>query len=328
MTHVNDLVMETTTTMGVGDITLLGSVDGFFGFAESFNDGDQVFCCQRQTGGAREVFKGTFHAPSTLTRDVILRSSVPGNGPVNWGDGTRVVYACLPASQVLLAENALSEIAAFLIAGNHLSEIAALGGAAKDAALGNLGALATGLALLKAATAGAARTTLGLGTAAVLDGGTAAGNAVVLAVGGALPAVPGNLLTSLPFHTHSILVAGMSGGSNSTILRYSSAGVVTAAAQSDSAAALSWLFARGSDGVLYMPPSAVPFAGVVAGTRYYLGTTGALTTTEPVPDGVHTQVLIGIGLDTNLLGFRPQQPVGGATGSAVALKLEGGVLKI
>lgn len=328
MTHVADLVMETTTTMGVGDITLLGAVDGFFGFLESFNDGDEIFCTQRQTGGAREVFKGTFHAPSTLTRDVILRSSVPGNGPVNWGDGKRVVFACLPASQVLLAENALSEIANFLIADNHLSEIAALGGAAKDAALGNLGGLATGIALFKTATAAAARTVLALGTVAVLDGGTAAGNAVVLAAGGKLPAVPGDLLTALPFHTHSILVAGMTGGANNTVLRYSSAGVVTAAAQSDSAAQLSWLFARGSDGVLYMPPSAVPFAGVAAGTRYYLGAAGALTTTEPVPDGTHTQVLVGMGLDTNLLGFRPQQPVGGNTGSAVALKLEGGVLKI
>ena len=52
--------------------------------------------------------------------------------------------------------------------------------------------------LLAGATAGDQRTTLGLGTAAVKDTGTSAGNIPVLDSEGRLPAVNGSLLTNLP----------------------------------------------------------------------------------------------------------------------------------
>lgn len=332
MTEVADLVMETTVTMGVGSITLLGAVPGFFSFAESFVDGAEVFYCQRQEGGAREVCKGTFTAPATLSRDEILRSSVEGNAPVNWGDGVRVVYACLPAGQVLLAENALSEIADFLIADNELSEIAALGGASQDAALGNLGGLSVGIALFKAATAAAARATLGLGSAAVLTAGTAAGNAVALTGAAKLPAVPGDLLTSLPAHTHTALVYTMTGGSNSKVVRYASAGTVAHASRADTPEQLTHLMARGSDGLLYGRGSLVPFTGVAAGTRYYLSTAGDLTVTTPTPQTTPSisLVVIGVGVDTAVLLFDPQSPVCPVTGFAgeVALYLDSGNLRV
>ena len=47
-------------------------------------------------------------------------------------------------------------------------------------------------------TAGTARTSLGLGTAAVVDTGTSAGNAVILDGSSRLPAVDGSQLTNLP----------------------------------------------------------------------------------------------------------------------------------
>lgn len=332
-----DLVMETTATIGVGPITLLGAVDGFFSFAESFSDGDVLFYCQRQKGGAREVVKGTFTAPNILSRDEIKRSSVPGDptAPVNWGDGTRIVYHCLPADEVLFREDALSEIATFLIADSHLSEIAALGEAAQDDSLENLGGLAIGIALLKAATAAAARGTLGLGSAAVLTTGTAAGNALALDGAGKIPAVPGDQLSSLPGHTHAVLVyGGYTGGSNSKILRYASAGALTAASKSDTPDLLTHLFARGSDGVLYGRGSLrVPFTGVVAGQRYWLGATGDLVTAPPTPisSPFTSQVEIGIGMDTGFLYFDALLPVGGATGFSeeVALYLgAGGTLRL
>lgn len=61
------------------------------------------------------------------------------------------------------------------------------------------GMTVAGKALATGATATAQRTTLGLGTAATLDHGTAAGNVVRLdATSGKLPAVDGSLLTGLP----------------------------------------------------------------------------------------------------------------------------------
>jgi hypothetical protein len=311
VTEVADLCVETSNTMGVGTISLAGAVAGCFSFRESFADGAVVYYCQRQKGGDREVCKGTLHygTPDTLTRTTVLRSSVPGNGPVNWAGGYRMVYSCLPASQVLLAENALSEIADFLIADNVLAEIAALGPSARDAALGNLGALAVGIALLKAATAAAARTTLGLGSAAILTAGTAAGNALALDGAAKIPPVPGDQLTSLPFHTHAALNFTMTGGSNSKVVRYASAGTVAHASKADTPAQLTHLMARGSDGRLYGRGSLVPFAGAAAGTRYYLGTAGDLATTGDIGTFGVTAVVVGMGVAADVLLFDPQAPV-------------------
>lgn len=55
-----------------------------------------------------------------------------------------------------------------------------------------------GKALLDDADASAQRTTLGLGTAAVLNTGTSDGNVVIVATGGKLPALDGSDLTNLP----------------------------------------------------------------------------------------------------------------------------------
>lgn len=65
-------------------------------------------------------------------------------------------------------------------------------------ALANLGATSVGIPLLQAASIVAARTTLGLGTAATLDAGVIAGNLVQMAAGPKLPAVDGSALTNLP----------------------------------------------------------------------------------------------------------------------------------
>ena len=61
----------------------------------------------------------------------------------------------------------------------------------------NLGSTATGDALFTTANAAAARTTLGLGTVAVLNTGVASGDIPLLTTGGKLPAVDGSQLTNL-----------------------------------------------------------------------------------------------------------------------------------
>lgn len=61
-----------------------------------------------------------------------------------------------------------------------------------------LGATSLGITLFQAASAAAARTALGLGTAALLDAGTAVSNLVQMIAGPKLPAVDGSLLTNLP----------------------------------------------------------------------------------------------------------------------------------
>jgi hypothetical protein len=180
-----------------------------------------------------------------------------------------------------------------------------------------------------AAYAQAFRASLGMPTTSD-PGGVTPGAVVQLISGNAIPAG-----VVLPTHYHSALLNSLyTGGSNSRILRKPAGStVLTNAALSDSPAALQFLLARGSDGLLYYPGSEVPFTGAAADTRYYLGTAGALSTTfsnglNDTPDGTHTQVVLGYGIASGMLWFKPERPVGGLLSSGGALRLEGGDLKV
>lgn len=175
-----------------------------------------------------------------------------------------------------------------------------------------------------------ARSALGLGSAALLDAGTAAGQAVVL---DGTAHIPTSLYVTLP-HTHASLVSGIAwaGGASSSILKWASAGVLSAADLGNSVTALWPLWAKGSDGVYYTFGE-VPFAGVVAGARYYLGVAGAISTTfsngsTDVPDGTHTMVIVGYGAAAGVLYFNPSHPFAGLLSTGSALKLEHGDFKV
>lgn len=173
-----------------------------------------------------------------------------------------------------------------------------------------------------------ARSALGLGAAAVLNTGVGA-NLVVVQDGSGKVVTNTDLsqCINLPTHTHNALVlTGFTGGSNSTIVRPTSATTVTAAALSDAPATLQVVWAKGSDGNIYAW-GIVPFTGAAYGNRYYLGTAGAISTTfsngvNDTPDGTHTALIVGYGIGAGLLFFDPKPPVGGVLSSGTAVKLE------
>lgn len=180
-----------------------------------------------------------------------------------------------------------------------------------------------------------ARSALGLGSAAVLDAGVSANQVVALDGSAKIPTGTDiSQAINVPTHNHTALYfPSLSGGSNSTIVRPSGAGTVTAAALSDSPATLQVLFAKGSDGNIYGRGWFVPFTGAAYGNRYYLGTAGAISTTfsngvNDTPDGTHTLVVVGFGVAANVLYFDPTRPVGGLLSAGATLKLEHGDLKV
>lgn len=171
---------------------------------------------------------------------------------------------------------------------------------------------------------------LGIGTAGLLNVGTAASQVVQLDGFGHIPT---SLYTTLP-HTHSSLVSSVAwtGGATSSILKYASVGVLSAADLGNSVTALWPLWAKGSDGVYYEFGD-VPFTGVSAGTRYYLGLSGAISTTfsngvNDIPDGTHTMVIVGYGIAANVLYFNPSHPFAGLLSTGSTLKLEHGDFKV
>jgi hypothetical protein len=130
------------------------------------------------------------------------------------GSGTAATYDLTAAGKALLddADAAAQRTTLGLAIGTNVqaydAELAALAGLTSAADKGiqftGSGTAATydltaaGKALLDDASASAQRTTLGLGTAAITNTGTSAGNTVVLDGSARLPAVDGSQLTNLP----------------------------------------------------------------------------------------------------------------------------------
>jgi hypothetical protein len=92
-----DRVKDTSTTAGTGTYTLSGTApSGYQSFNAGVGDGNS--CYYVATDGTDwEVGVGTYtDAAKTLTRDSILQSS-NGDAAVNWGAGSRTIFADLPA---------------------------------------------------------------------------------------------------------------------------------------------------------------------------------------------------------------------------------------
>jgi hypothetical protein len=224
----------------------------------------------------------------TLTWNPRMETSAGGAAPVSWpGGGTQNVWV-IPES--MSPFNALAEL------GSNVP---------------------------------AARATLGLAT--IGDLGVVAGATVQLDGSARLPAAIDIRNGINPQGSAGAVGIALAGGtSTSRILRLVSSGTFGHASQSDTGAGdpswrLQHLLALGSDNVLYGPGRFVPFAGVAYDGRYYLGTAGQLTTTQPTPDGTHVLVEIGIGVGTNLLYFTPAILIAGTTGSQVGAYFENGI---
>lgn len=120
--------------------------------------------------------------------------------------------------------------------------------------------------------------------------GTAAGNVNALDGSGR------HALSTLPLGLG--IVSSSTGGSNNKIVRVSGSGTVTNASRTDTNAQLRTVMCKGSDGIVYYPGREVPFTGAVAGSSYFLHTSGDITTTPPTVDA-------GTGVKSLPVGFSP-----------------------
>lgn len=98
MPKLADRVKETTATTGTGAYSLDGAAAGFQAFSTAFVTTDTVYYCV-EDGTDWEVGIGTLASgtPWTMARTSILASSNAG-AAVNWGVGTKNVFATVPAS--------------------------------------------------------------------------------------------------------------------------------------------------------------------------------------------------------------------------------------
>src|SRR6056300_1989502 len=99
---VNDRVKETSTTTGIGTLTLAGAVAGFETFSSAIgNTNTTYYAIQNQDVPTEfEVGLGTVGA-GTLSRDTIISSS-NSDAKVDFSAGTKDVFVTLPASKAVL----------------------------------------------------------------------------------------------------------------------------------------------------------------------------------------------------------------------------------
>ena len=175
-----DRVKETSTTTGTGTYTLAGAVAGFEPFTTIGNGNTTYYACT--LGSDFEVGIGTYTASgTTLARTTILQSTNNDNA-VDWGAGEKTIFCTQPAEKAVFRDASGHIIA---LDGRNLTNLSAgnLTGTVANARLDQQLQDVAGLAVTNgnfivgdgsnfvAESGSTARTSLGLGTASVLDTG-------------------------------------------------------------------------------------------------------------------------------------------------------------
>lgn len=107
---LKDRVQETTTTTGVGAITLAGASTSYQSFDSVMDTGDTTYYTI-VSGTQWEVGVGTFTSPNQLARTTVISSSNAGN-LVNFATGTKYVFISYPAEKAVYTNAAGTQIVA------------------------------------------------------------------------------------------------------------------------------------------------------------------------------------------------------------------------
>ena len=93
-----DRVQETSSSIGLGDMVLIGAAAGFRSFTDGIGDGNETYyTIINDADSSWEVGRGTFtFGTLTLSRDTVYASS-NSNNPVNFAAGTKTVFATVSA---------------------------------------------------------------------------------------------------------------------------------------------------------------------------------------------------------------------------------------
>lgn len=104
-----DRVKETTTTVGTGNITLLGAVAQFQPLSTAFTAAQSgiTLCIADQSGTNWEVSSCTYINATTISRDIVLSSSNAG-ALVSFAAGTKDVFYTLGAADIAKLAGALA----------------------------------------------------------------------------------------------------------------------------------------------------------------------------------------------------------------------------
>ena len=108
--QLKDRVLETCSSPGTGNVTLLGASTGYQSFNTALTSGSTTYYTIADQGGANwEVGIGTFTSPATLARNTVLSSSNAGS-TVNFSSGTQNVWVDYPSERAVYVDAANSVV--------------------------------------------------------------------------------------------------------------------------------------------------------------------------------------------------------------------------
>jgi hypothetical protein len=108
----------------------------------------------------------------------------------------------------------------------------------------------------------------------------------------------------------AITVDGLTGGTNGKVVRISGNNTTTDTAWTDTASQLNTVLFK-LDNIYYAAGVVPGIGGLTAGSAYFLGEFGALTTNPPTPSSTVRVLYLGFALNTSDLLFRPGIPISG-----------------
>ena len=111
---INNRVRETTSTEGVGPVTLGGAVGGFQTFAAGIgNSNTTYYAISINTESEWEVGLGTLNSDSsTLTRTTVLESS-NSDSAVDFAAGSKEVFCTLPSEKAVYLDGSDGQVGGF-----------------------------------------------------------------------------------------------------------------------------------------------------------------------------------------------------------------------
>ena len=99
---IKDRVKETSSTSGIGEITLLGAVTGFQSFSVIGNGNSTYYCIVDQNGPNWEVGIGTWNSTGKLTRNSVLSNSAGTTNFINFTTDIKDVFCTYPSEKAIM----------------------------------------------------------------------------------------------------------------------------------------------------------------------------------------------------------------------------------
>ena len=108
----------------------------------------------------------------------------------------------------------------------------------------------------------------------------------------------------------AVTVTGLTGGTNGRVVRVSAANQVVDASYNNTTTQLNAVLVKSGD--VYYASGVVPgFTGLTAGTSYFVGSDGTLTSAPPTPSSTVRVMYVGFAINSTTLLFRPGIPISG-----------------